>query len=294
MTKLATSVEDQLIILQTRGMKFDEKIDVLKAKEILSDIGYYRLGFYWHFFEEDIHHNFIQNLYFSTIVNLYYLDIDLKHLITKALNRIEIHFRTQIIYEVSNKYKSDPFWFNNSSVVNNLFIGQFDDKCYTNTFKKNLGIKKHHIKYPEDKYAPAWKTIEYMSFGSVEFLFNSLLDNELKELIANKYGINNLRVFTNYLNTLVFVRNICAHSGILYDTNTRKAIKISPLVNVTNENKHSLFSCIEVVLYFWKCISLERSNELRNEIEKIFENHYTDDLIKSIIDHKIKYKKNQL
>ena len=47
--KTATSIEEQIELLQNRGMKVADKE---KAKEVLLDIGYYRLGFYWFPYEE--------------------------------------------------------------------------------------------------------------------------------------------------------------------------------------------------------------------------------------------------
>lgn len=44
MSKTATTVEQQIALLESRGMVFDYTIE--KVKEILLDIGYYRLGFY--------------------------------------------------------------------------------------------------------------------------------------------------------------------------------------------------------------------------------------------------------
>lgn len=56
MGKIATTIDEQINTLKSRGMDFDCGID--KAKEILLDAGYYRLGFYWHPFEIDDDHNF--------------------------------------------------------------------------------------------------------------------------------------------------------------------------------------------------------------------------------------------
>ena len=41
----ATTIEEQIALLKERGMVID--LDNKKVKEILLDIGYYRLGFYW-------------------------------------------------------------------------------------------------------------------------------------------------------------------------------------------------------------------------------------------------------
>ena len=42
--KTATTIDEQIAKLRKRGLTIS---DEGKAREILSDIGYYRLGFYW-------------------------------------------------------------------------------------------------------------------------------------------------------------------------------------------------------------------------------------------------------
>lgn len=49
--KTATTLNEQIELLEKRGMIFS---DIEKAKEILLDIGYYRLGFYWFPYEKNI------------------------------------------------------------------------------------------------------------------------------------------------------------------------------------------------------------------------------------------------
>ena len=59
----AITVEEQIITLKTRGLVIENED---KAKEILKDIGYYRLGFYWYYFQEDkIRHIFKEGTLFS-------------------------------------------------------------------------------------------------------------------------------------------------------------------------------------------------------------------------------------
>lgn len=48
-SKTATTIQEQIETLRERGMSID---DEGKAIENLSDIGYYRLGFYWFPFEK--------------------------------------------------------------------------------------------------------------------------------------------------------------------------------------------------------------------------------------------------
>lgn len=79
--------------------------DEANLKEILLDIGYYRLGFYCHYYFDKKANKFSKDIKIYDIINLYYLDIDLKYLLLKYINRIEINFRTKLIYYVSMKYK---------------------------------------------------------------------------------------------------------------------------------------------------------------------------------------------
>src|SRR5690606_39785255 len=67
-----STIEQQIERLESRGMTIP---DYEKAKEHLLDIGYYRLGFYWYYFEKDKEHNFFDYTNLDDVIDLYYLDI---------------------------------------------------------------------------------------------------------------------------------------------------------------------------------------------------------------------------
>lgn len=256
----ATTVDEQISILKSRGMIIDMDID--KAKEILLDIGYYRLGFYWNCFECDNDHNLTPDTTFSNVVSLYYLDVDLRELLLKYIYRIEVHFRTQIVYYVSNRHKGSPTWFINNKVVFNEYIIDFD-KFYTKEFKRNnKPIDKHHKKYINDKYAPAWKTIEFMTFGGCLKLFRSLKDLSVKEEIASTYKLRSLIVFDNFIQSVVYVRNMCSHGGVLYDLTQPKGISKIPGEKFFFKNRQSLDASIKVIRYLLAQISINREKEM--------------------------------
>jgi len=140
MGNIATTIEQQIAKLKERGMVLDLPSE--KIKEVLLDIGYYRLGFYWNPFEVDEVHNFKEGTRFSTILKLYYMDVDLRHLLIKFINRIELSFRTKIIYYVSNINRVSPTWFVDTKVMDATFIKNFD-LYYNDEFKKNNVIAKH-------------------------------------------------------------------------------------------------------------------------------------------------------
>ncbi|NUY80537.1 Abi family protein [Flavobacterium sp. MAH-1] len=287
MGKEANTIEQQIEKLQKRGMILD--IPVEKVKEILLDIGYYRLGFYWHPFEIDKDHNFKQGTTFSNAVELYYLDCDLRHVLTKFLNRIEINFRTKIVYHVSNEYVDSPTWFINPKVVEQSFINTIS-KYYNEDFKKNhIPIRLHHQKYINDKYAPAWKTIEFFTFGTTLKIFKSLKDGDIKNKIAMEYGIRNISKFTNFLETIKFVRNMCSHGGVIFDMTLPKGVPLLPMIAYDNENYHSLGSAIKVIEYFLGVMSENRRLEMNESLEKIFNRQKNKPVIRKLVENQIGY-----
>jgi len=280
--KQATTIEQQIKMFNDRGMIIDLNED--KAKEILSDIGYFRLGFYCFPFETSYPnkrnrtHNYKQGTKFSDIVSLYYFDVDLRNILSKYINRIEINFRTNIIYRVSNQYISCNTWFADPSVMQRDFIDKLDTEFYTTNFKKNPVIRNHHKKYINDKYAPAWKTLEFFTFGTVLYLYKNLKSNQLKQNISLQYNIRNIDTFENYFRAIVEIRNLCAHGSVLFDHKLSIPLRNGIALKIDNQNKNKLFSGIKILHYFIKKISQNRANEMEKEINQLF-NRFDNKLV---------------
>ena len=285
MARKARSIEEQIKLLKKRGMIFDDED---KAEQILEDVGYYRLGFYWYHFQKDFKkHLFLDNTHFSTVINLYYLDVDLRFLLIKVLSRIEINLRTRIIYIVSNHYKDNPFWFADKRIMKNQFVDTLDN-FYTDIKKKNKVIAEHHRKYPNDKYAPAWKTLEFMTLGSLYTLFTSLKEEEIKTAIASKYRVRNIKVFDNYFKVIRNIRNICSHTRVLYDLSYYETVVKKGVVKISDEEKNSLSAIIKVISYFLQQISANRANDFQNNLKELFLRHSDNERIMKIIKDKSK------
>lgn len=273
MAKSATTIEQQLNLLKSRGLTITNHE---KAKEILLDIGYYRLGFYLFPFEKtypDIRnrtHEYINSASFEDAVNLYYFDFDLRMLLMRYLNRIEIAFRTSLIYNLSNKYNSTPIWFVSPSVVSRTYARDFELKVYTSEFKRNPIIHRHHQRNPNDRFAPSWKTLEFMTFGAVMKLYEQLKEREDKILIANKFGIRQVVTFENYMHTIRQVRNTCAHGLLLYDLKLPQGIRRGPAANKPSE-RYNLIGALRVIKFIMKQISSNRADELSASIKNLYE-----------------------
>lgn len=269
MPKKATYLHEQIALLRSRGMVIT---DEQKAEEILLDVGYYRLGFYAYPFEinpqqQPRDHTYKPDTDFNQIVELYYFDHDLRHILMRYISRIEVNIRTFITYTVSNYYRTDPTWFVNSRVVKADFRNNFEQKIYS-TLRQNPCIANHHHRYHNDRFAPAWKTLEFMTLGSIITLYESLLDQNLKLQIAKHYGLNTIPLFENYLQTLKVIRNACAHGNHIFDLQLIKAVKKGPLQHFEAEHRHDIYAVLLVLLYFLHHISENREQELRIALEK--------------------------
>ncbi|MBD5295391.1 MAG: Abi family protein [Bacteroides sp.] len=105
----ARTLDEQIALLQSRGMEIS---DIEKAKEVLLDVGYYRLGFYWFPFEKSCpthqrrNHEFNTGANFNDAVKLYYFDYALRNILQKYITRIEVNFRTYLVYTISNIFEN--------------------------------------------------------------------------------------------------------------------------------------------------------------------------------------------
>lgn len=286
MGNIATSIDEQINLLQKRGLIID---DLDKAKETLLDIGYYRLGFYWHHFYNSKKEEFTENVNFKDITDLYYFDTELRFLLTQYLTRIEINFRTKVVYYISNKYKNSPTWFVDPKVINSQFIKDFDVH-YNEDFKKINVIKNHHRKYINDKYAPAWKTLEYFTFGTVFKIFESLNEDSIKERISKCYDMYDIYKFMNFMKNIIFLRNICAHGGVLYDLNLGKGFSKIHQINYSGRNTHSLDAACKVISFLLKSISENRKSDFEIQLDTILKKYFVNEKVKQIIHSKTDFK----
>lgn len=287
MAHKATSIEEQLEKIKKRGMILD--LEEKKIKEVLLDIGYYRLGFYWHPFEKDEHHNFEDNTKFSDVIALYYLDVDLRYLLIKYINRLEINFRTNLIYWTSMHYDQNPIWYTDSKIMSQEYLKDIKSHYNKNFKKKNIQIKRHHAKYPEDTYAPCWKTFEYYTFGSIVKVYEHILDQDLRKEISLKYDIKKPNKLQSYLDTLVYVRNSCAHSGVIYDLHIDEGISDLPGLKYNNDYSHNLDAAIKVLFYLFDNVSTNRKDELKSSLKNLFNEYAENQVVKEIIQNKLGY-----
>lgn len=283
--KTATTIEEQIERLRSRGMSIGT---VERARDILLDVGYYRLGFYWFPMErsypkkDNRSHVFKPGATFDKSVRLYEFDKELRQLLVFYLHDIEVNLRTKVIYHVSNKHRENPCWFADSDVVMKPFIGSFQRK-YLEEIKNNDVISRHHAKHQECVYAPSWKTLEYVSFGDLIRLIDSLKDGETKKEIYAFYGFRDEMSFPNYIDVIRQLRNLCAHGHPLFDLKLYKSLRAGKFKKVLKGDQGDLWSNLNGVLlvmqYFLFYLPGGKGVQFMKDVKRLMNVHRKEDIM---------------
>ena len=222
-TKEPKTFAEQVDLLTSRGLYIPNKE---RAKGILSRISYNRLSNYWYpmLKEPKNEEQFKANSNFETIFKLYQFDSELRALVFQAIEQIEIAVRTQIIYHLSHKH-GDGFWFLEKDYYQSI-------KAYNRALSKIMDavqeskqpfIQKYKQTY-SNELPPSWKSFELLSFRAIYSIYKNVNRSPEKLAISDFFGLN-YEVFISWLDTLVYIRNICAHHARLWNT----ILTISPV-----------------------------------------------------------------
>lgn len=91
--KQPINIDEQLALLQNRGLVIE---DIATAKLQLRNISYFRIASYLRYMEEDRQfHHYKLGSTFEQAIDLYLFDKELRQLIFKAIQDIEISLRTK-------------------------------------------------------------------------------------------------------------------------------------------------------------------------------------------------------
>jgi abortive infection bacteriophage resistance protein len=223
------SYEEQTKLLQSRNLIVSNLDFAIKK---LSHLNYYRISAYFYpFFEQK--NSFKNGATFEDILQLYYFDKELRHLIFYAIEKIEVYTRTQISFSISKN--SGVFGY----VDENIFHDKLKHSSLLESIKsettrsKEIFVKDFYNKYDEE-YLPVWAMVEIVSFNTLSKIFANLKESYRNE-ITKELKIKPF-VFQRWLHTLTYIRNICAHHSRLWN----KSLAIEPMIPKNQKIFHSL------------------------------------------------------
>ena len=266
------TIPEQLEHLKKLGLFIPDEI---KAIDILSDIGFYRLGFYLFPFEKKYpaktgrDHLIRDGVSIDTALRLYYFDFELRLMLLKYISRIEIHLRTTIVNYMSAKHHNKDTWFIDETIVSPAYVRSFNN--IYDRVRLSSYIKWHHHNHA-CKYAPAWKTLEFMTLGEIVDLYDAISNVSSRLDISRAHGIRSIKTFDNYLASIRRIRNRCAHAGILFDYAATEALTTHGPVNLSvAADRTNLYGAIEVIKFLTGIVSANRLVDLELELQALID-----------------------
>lgn len=216
--KPSTTTHQQLTMLKSRGLIVD---DESRALHYLANISYYRLSGYFYPFRQ-LNKNsqrldvFITESRFDDVIKLYVFDRELRLLALDALERIEVALRVDIgntLARRSSNAHEFPQYFDKKYLKEH----QAWLEKYAKLVKQNE--KQPFVAHHLQNYGtlPIWVACEVLDFGALSKLYQMMRYKD-KEYIANKY-YTTPHFLTNWLRSLNFIRNVCAHHARLWNVN---------------------------------------------------------------------------
>ncbi len=277
--KLPLTFEDQLLQLQKRGLLIENSPNAISS---LQEISYYRLSAYFlpYQIKKDI---FNKGISFEQIITTYSFDRDLRLLFFDCIERVEIAIRTQLIYTMAHQY-NDAHWQDNKGLfvtpyynkIGNLIDPYQDLQSIISKAKTartpEVFIKHYTSCYDTPANPPCWMCFELLTIGELSHIYRGLKENSDKKRIASFFDLHPT-VFTSWLHTLTYVRNICAHHSRLW--NRDLAIEPEKLLKPKGDWISKPFENNKRVFYFINAMKylLDRANpdnDLKDKLIRLF------------------------
>lgn len=205
-----TTFEEQVRILESRGVIVKDRD---AAVRFLSKVNYYRFTAYLLTFRNPDGETY-RPVDFQTAVNIYLFDQELRALIFKTIEDIEVFLRTQLAYYSAHKYGAEgyrrPEYFNEDHNHRSYLYRL--SKCISENSKTPV-VKHHRAKY--HGHYPIWVIVEFFSIGMLSHFYRDMLNPD-KAYIAKMLYNTSYQVLDSWFRCLNDLRNRCAHYSRLY------------------------------------------------------------------------------
>lgn len=212
-------------------MTIDEQVENLKniglivedekyAKKILNDISYFRLIKAYSLNLKSKNGMYEDKVTFEQIVELYLFNANFRQIIFPEIEKIEINVRCRIANYFAEQYgvlgylEADNFV---NPEYHQAFLDDIEEEIRRNS--KAPFVKNFRDNY-EGGNLPIYALVEVFSFGTLSKFYKNM-KNPDKKAVAKSFGIG-YTYFESWLESISYVRNICAHYGRLYNAKLSK------------------------------------------------------------------------
>lgn len=282
-SKPSLTYTEQIQHLQKNGMAIPNHEE---AEYWLRHVSYYRLSAYWLYFEhpkDQVGKRFKSQTSFNDVIALYDFDRDLRRLVMRGTEHVEIALRASWAYQLGQLGDGHSYLDARNYANQNQFH-RSKIKLSDDVRNSNETYIKHYLeKYHTPPLPPVWMIAEMVSFGQMSRWYSNLKERSLKNRIANPMNLS-ATVLVPLISHLTDVRNICAHHGRLWN---RGFLRPPRLAQNPNDLKSSLdlngtqspaklYNAICMIAHIVRTVAPE-SNWI-DDIKRLLLSHPTNDL----------------
>lgn len=211
------TIEQQIANLKELGLVIP---DEACARRFLNDVSYFRLIKAYSLNLKPRNSNYNEGITFQHIMDPYLFNANLRQLLYPQIEIIEINLRCRISNYFSNKYGVLGYELGENFAnpeYHKEFLAEIEEEIKRNS--KAPFVRNFQQNYVDGKL-PFYALVEVFSFGTLSKFFKNM-KNEDKKNIANMFGIG-YTYFESWIESIAFVRNMCAHYGRLYNAKLPK------------------------------------------------------------------------
>ena len=267
------------------SMTIDEQIENLKeigllienevyAKRILNDISYFRLVKAYGLNLKSKNENYDGSVTFEQIVELYLFNANFRQILFPKIEQIEINVRCRVSNYFAERYGVLGYLqknnFSNEEYYD-IFLSDIEEELRRNA--RAPFVQNFQNNY-EGGQLPIYALVEVFSFGTLSKFYKNMLNSD-KKAVAKTFGVG-YTYLESWLESISYVRNICAHYGRLYNAKLSKTPMLYKEYSEAGIGNNRFFG----VLLCMRSILKEDShwNIFVDQIEMLFEKYEKVDI----------------
>ena len=237
------TIDEQVKKKKNIGLIVDDEEYV---KKILNDISYFRLIKAYSLNLKSKNGCYNKQTTFKEIVDLYLFNSNFRQLIFPEIEKVEINVRCRLANFYAEQY----------GVLGYLQAENFSNENYHAQFLEDIkeevrrNSKAPFVRNFKENYEggnlPIYALVEVFSFGTLSKFYKNMLNKD-KKAIAKTFGVG-YTYFESWLESISYVRNICAHYGRIYNAKLSKTpilYKESTQVGIGNNRIYGVLLCLK-------------------------------------------------
>lgn len=240
------TIDEQIANLKNIGLIVS---DEAYARKILNDISYFRLIKAYSLNLKQKNGCYNQDTTFEEIVSLYLFNANFRQLVFPQIEKVEINVRCRVSNYFAEQY----------GALGYLQCENFADDIYHSEFLNDMRLKigrnskspfvRNFREHYEGGKLPIYAIVELFSFGTLSKFYKNMINKD-KKAVAKTFGVG-YTYFESWLESIAYVRNICAHYGRLYNaklTKTPILYKEYTQSGISNNRIYGVLLCLKHLL----------------------------------------------